>query len=401
MSSPLQVAPQPYCDLDTNRIMATRLPSPLHDAKISPWNERAWTLQEASLSRRLLCFTDESVFWVCQEEKFHDAIDCSDHGQQGRCSIPVPKDSQQFPFPLDEFPGPFDIYAFRSVLLAYTRRQLTKRSDALPALSGLLSRINKLAGVDFCFGLPKQDFIRSLLWKNESIHRRKDFPSWTWLGWDGGITIPMWRRDHPDDCRPDIFFVDIDGYEDNTHSVVERDIARVIDYPDEKSEQPSLLISSKVARLQAVKVARKDETFQPSNGDKGDGLSTADNDLWCLEIPHSHDLPCMHAGVGNAYINMACFTVDPETSSQLEQLGCEMEFVLMVHWQEHIREHSTWTAVESSHLFARDGSEIGNLVLALLILRNQTGRAKRVALVPIPYESWTAASPQEMLVELV
>ncbi|PMD40916.1 HET-domain-containing protein, partial [Hyaloscypha variabilis F] len=68
MSLPLQVAPQPYLDLDSTRIVATRLPSPLHDASESPWNERAWTLQEASLSRRLLCFTEESVFWVCQEE---------------------------------------------------------------------------------------------------------------------------------------------------------------------------------------------------------------------------------------------------------------------------------------------------------------------------------------------
>jgi hypothetical protein len=333
---------------------------------------------------------------------FHDAIDCLDLGLEGRASIPPPKDFLQFPFRLDEFNGPFDLYAFRSILIAYTRRHLTQNSDALAVLSGLLSRITKLARAEFCFGHPKQDLIRSLLWKNESIHRRKEFPSWTWLGWKGNITIPMWQMGHPDDSRPDIFFLEIDGYEDNTHSVVERDIARVIEYPDEKSEKPTLKIFSKVARLQAVKVARKGESFQNSNGDEGDGMSTANNDLWCLNIAHSHDVPCVHAGVCWVFTHDACFTVDPETSSQLEQRGCKMEFVLLVHWQEHIRgEQSTWKALEINHLLTSGESEIGNLVLTLLLLRNQAGRAERIALVPIPYESWAAASPEEMLVELV
>lgn len=401
MSSPLQVAPQPYLDLGSKRILATRLPGPRRYANGSPWNERAWTLQEASLSRRLLCFTDKSLFWVCQEETFYDAIECLDLGLEGRASIPPPKDFTEFPFRLDEFDGRFDMCAFRSILIAYTRRHLTHDSDALAALSGLLSRISKLAGEEFCFGHPKQDFIRSLLWKNESIRRRKEFPSWTWLGWKGIITLPMWQMGQPDNSRPDVLFLDIQEYEDNTHSVVERGIAQVIEYPDEKSEKPTLKIFSKVARLQAVKVARKGERFQNTNGDEGDGISTAENDLWCLDITHSHDLPCVHAGVGGVFTHGACFTVDPETSSQLEQRGCKMDFMLLVHWQEHIRgEQSTWTALETSHLLTSDESDVGDLVLALL-LGYREGKAERAALVPIPYESWIAASPEEMLVELV
>jgi hypothetical protein len=146
----------------------------------------------------------------------------------------------------------------------------------------------------------------------------------------------------------------------------------------------------------------KGENFQDSNGDEGDGIKAAKNDLWCLNIAHSHDLPCAHAGVGWVFTDSACFTVDPETSSRLEQEGCKMEFVLLVHWQEYIRdEESTWTALETNHLLTSDESEIGDLVLALLLLRNQEGKAERVALVPIPYESWIATSPEEILVELV
>ena len=79
-----------------------------------------------------------------------------------------------------------------------------------------------------------------------------------------------------------------------------------------------------------------------------------------------------------------------------------MEFVLLVHWQEHNKgDQSTWTALETNPLLTSGEFDLGDLVLALLLLRNQAGYAERLALVPIPYESWVAASPQEMVVELV
>jgi hypothetical protein len=49
ISLPLQIAPQPYVDLDSERIVATRLTGFLQDTRCSPWNQRAWTMQEASL----------------------------------------------------------------------------------------------------------------------------------------------------------------------------------------------------------------------------------------------------------------------------------------------------------------------------------------------------------------
>jgi hypothetical protein len=43
---------------------------------------------------------------------------------------------------------------------------------------------------------------------------------------------------------------------------------------------------------------------------------------------------------------------------------------------------------------------VNNLVPALLILRTEDGKAERVVLVVILYESWAAASLKEMIVEL-
>jgi hypothetical protein len=402
ISSPLQVPPQPYVDLDSKRIIATRLSDSLRYANSSPWGQRAWTLQEASLSRRLLCFTDQSVFWVCQEQIFHDAVNCLDLGLEGHASISPSNSFMEFPFHLDEFDGRFDMCAFRSILLSYTRRHLTKDSDALAAISGLLARITKLTGEEFCFGHPKRDLIRSLVWKSKFSLRRKDFPSWSWLGWRGTINLIMWQENHPDVSRPDIFLIDIEGIPSNTHYVVEKRIAKVIEYPEEKSTSPILKISSQVARFEAIKVVRKGEDFQDSNEDESEGTSTASDDLWCLNIAHSHDLPCTHAGVGWAFTHSGCFTADPETSLRLEDVSCQVEFVLLVHWQEYIKDKdSSWVALDTNHLFTEDDSGVGNLVLALLILENQDGKAERIALVPIPYESWAAASPEEMFIELV
>ena len=69
----------------------------------------------------------------------------------------------------------------------------------------------------------------------------------------------------------------------------------------------------------------------------------------------------------------------PETSSRLEHVSCQVEFVLLVHWQEYIKDKdSSWVALETNHLLAEDDSEVWNLVLALLILKNQDERQKEL-----------------------
>jgi hypothetical protein len=175
---------------------------------------------------------------------FHDAINCLDLGLKGYASISLSNSFMEFPFRLDEFDGQFDMYSFKSILLFYTRRHLTKDSDALAAISGLLARITKLTGEEFCFGYPKKDLIRSLVWKSKSSHRRKYFPSWYWLGWKGTITLITWQENHPDVSRPDIFLIDIDEIQSNRHYVAEKRMAKVIEYPEEKSTNPILKISS-------------------------------------------------------------------------------------------------------------------------------------------------------------
>jgi hypothetical protein len=132
---------------------------------------------------------------------------------------------------------------------------------------------------------------------------------------------------------------------------------------------------------------------------KGYGERTRD-DLWCLEISHSQDLPCPHLKFGLDYADrLCCFCVDPVTPDHIQQAGRSHEFLLMTHWQEHTRNDTgDWMQVQRDHFLHFTG--YGIVVLAILILRNGD-TAERVTLVPVPVAAWAAASPQEVVINLL
>jgi hypothetical protein len=293
ISLPLQIPPQPYVDLDSERIVATRLTDSLLDTESSPWNKRAWTMQEASLSRRLLCFTELSVFWVYKDEIFHDSIDIADRGSRPTASIPAPTAFNEFPFSLDQFGGYFDMPAFQSIIVSYTNRHLTKASDALAAISGLFSRITQMRGVEFSFGHPKADFIHNLLWIPEDPIRRTEFPSWAWLGWEGEMSLVIWLENNVDNSQTHIFSLEVVEIASDTHYVAEKEIARVVN-DHQLHSAPVLAISSRVAKL---------EVFYANNCDEDDqSIESTEDDMWCLNVPHSHDLRCAHEELAGSFL---------------------------------------------------------------------------------------------------
>jgi Heterokaryon incompatibility protein (HET) len=101
LSIPLQVTPQHCVDLDIGRAVATRLPNFMDDTDSSRWNRRAWTMQEATLSSQHLCFTEQSLYWVCKEGEFHDVIEL---GESRAASVVLqdqpPSSLSRFPFDL-------------------------------------------------------------------------------------------------------------------------------------------------------------------------------------------------------------------------------------------------------------------------------------------------------------
>jgi hypothetical protein len=164
----------------------------VQDVTSSPLNNRAWVLQERILSRRIIHFTKNQVYWECRRMVRHETWPQIDHrdGQAKDEREPNPfstlltrfsqKENQEHAMSL--------IYREWSKLVSqYSRMGLTKPSDKLPAVSGLINVIKRFIKSDKYFGIWTDD-IFGLLWNAEQGSRPKPLekraPSWSWVALD-------------------------------------------------------------------------------------------------------------------------------------------------------------------------------------------------------------------------
>jgi hypothetical protein len=85
-------------------------------------------------------------------------------------------------------PGIFGEYT--SIVALYSQRNLTKQTDALNAVNGLLAMIALGLDTEMIYGLPESMLDAALLWKAQTCLARRcrdTIPSWSWAGWQGQI----------------------------------------------------------------------------------------------------------------------------------------------------------------------------------------------------------------------
>ncbi|KAL2019684.1 hypothetical protein VTK56DRAFT_9303 [Thermocarpiscus australiensis] len=151
--------------------------------KGSVYDTRAWTFQEHVLSRRILYFVDDKVFFRCRESECLET--CEDQ--------PKPRirrtNTSSMLVQIVDMKHPLESYAV--MLFYYTQRVLTGQSDALRAMAGVMRRVSQKLGYRMLEGLPTAVFDRFLLFCGRNLHRREGFPSYSWAGWRGGIDVEM------------------------------------------------------------------------------------------------------------------------------------------------------------------------------------------------------------------
>lgn len=177
------------------------------------WSSRAWTFQEWLLSKRLLIFQNDRVFWYCKQrlwcEKFTQNIDsiefCIDQkyqvtnrlqlepsyfllnpqaGQQDG-SVEIRKDGTT----VIVRSGKFAAYGW--AVHAYTQRHLSDHGDIQNAFKGISKVLESSFGTGMLYCLPESHLDSALLWRPVTrLHRRNagDFPSWSWTGWVGQVS---------------------------------------------------------------------------------------------------------------------------------------------------------------------------------------------------------------------
>ncbi|KAF4994523.1 hypothetical protein FGRMN_5732 [Fusarium graminum] len=129
-----------------------------------PLQKRGWTLQEIYLARRSLHFMSSGMFWQCQELKTNE---------------------RRFDNAVLERQG------WLSLLHSFSQRQLTRKSDRLFAIQGLVNDLLKDFGPDFHYqkGIFNRWVIEQILWsmakvspyeKPDEVHVWEEVPSWSW-----------------------------------------------------------------------------------------------------------------------------------------------------------------------------------------------------------------------------
>jgi hypothetical protein len=192
--------------------VASRMPSVSDVSQPEPICKRAWTLQEAVLSNRILLYTSEELVWECNESY---RCEC---GQNSTAIQPDDEFSYRAIRKPESAPGVMTLKeAYRKwneLVMYFSERQLSYDADKLPAFSGLAKQfqhvLKSISGAPdvYLAGLWRGDLAESLLWSTEPDFRRHNrdqeieyrrprawrAPSWSWAAVEGPVDLPPFRR---------------------------------------------------------------------------------------------------------------------------------------------------------------------------------------------------------------
>jgi hypothetical protein len=160
-------------------------------------NKRGWVLQERVLSRRVLHFAKEQVFWECRQLRASESLLWGI--ERGLCGVGILGDAHV----KDLVPGQdlvdygdqakwmeFDFW--QRIVEMYTSCDLTFRKDKLVALSGISRQFHALIGSDYAAGLWRDHLPHELLWNTTNGFRPEGYvaPSWSWASVEGAVKYP-------------------------------------------------------------------------------------------------------------------------------------------------------------------------------------------------------------------
>jgi len=159
------------------------------DSKESPLASRAWALQEKVLPPRTLIFGKDQLHWECHEELKSESS-CKNMQIDQSFSSGLRRYLSSEPQPNEKISVQCKLWY--NMLEAYTRCNLTKSEDKLPALAGLANAFSRRSGFRYAAGLWEEDLEMGLLWKPPSpidtqLPPRYRALSWSWAALDAKV----------------------------------------------------------------------------------------------------------------------------------------------------------------------------------------------------------------------
>jgi hypothetical protein len=160
-------------------------PNARWDLDISTWASRGWTHQEGYLAPRRLVFTENEVFYVCNQSSWQESVqrpslDCKSfflgHGDARFLRL-----HEKGTY----FSATDNVMDFLS---SYSNRKLSFESDVLNACTGILDKIVDCHywGIPVQFSDDASQSVLSLRWRSSYPGKRREgFPSWSWVATTG------------------------------------------------------------------------------------------------------------------------------------------------------------------------------------------------------------------------
>lgn len=204
-------AKQTSIQTDEVSILST-LPSPVHQIVESKWASRAWTFQEAILSRRRLVFTEDQLYFECDSMHCYESLCVSFDMLYATNSRHSDAHNDFIKPKLFGFGHQTaGILTYIHCAEEYSTRSLTFDEDSLNAFTGVTRSLEKsrmppvrnICGIPFLHpkdvATPSCNYLQMLLaglsWRHKPTHgsvprRRQEFPSWSWAGWAGPVVWP-------------------------------------------------------------------------------------------------------------------------------------------------------------------------------------------------------------------
>lgn len=147
-----------------------------------PLAARGWALQEQLLSRRMVHFEMEEMFWECRT-----AILCQCMELENQNDYTLDSTARGFmtnwktTLEHEMIAGNYKMW--QACVNQYMRRSLTFASDFLPALSGIITHLQERGLGRNLAGLWENILLHELAWKVSSVQIRTEpprAPSWSW-----------------------------------------------------------------------------------------------------------------------------------------------------------------------------------------------------------------------------
>jgi hypothetical protein len=178
--------------------------TPCYDS--GPLSTRGWCYQERKLLPRVLHFTDDELYWECecwQTQESQVFVESAFRNARG-----PPPPAEWRGDKMGREPEHAYYHRWRETIEEYSRRYLTRDTDRLVAISGVLRayfwrQILANAPQDvYLAGLFKGDFVDSMFWIKDNFFPGRMrhtsacvAPSWSWASVIGAVRVEQFFQD--------------------------------------------------------------------------------------------------------------------------------------------------------------------------------------------------------------